>query len=83
MTLLDGELVVDEERDSGKHTYKFLAYDLMALNYSCKVHKPWKVCEVPFGLTLRPLCPLQLLHFNVTVCLNTLVIWETVQSSDA
>ena len=60
MTLLDGELIVDEERDTGKHTYKFLAYDLMALNYSCKVHKPWKVCSAPFRLALKLFCPLNL-----------------------
>lgn len=42
-TLLDGELVVDEETDSGKHFYQFLVYDIMAINCKPVVHLPWKV----------------------------------------
>lgn len=43
LTLLDGELIVDEDRDSGKHSYRYLAYDIMALNSSPLVDRPWKV----------------------------------------
>ena len=47
MTLLDGEMVVDEDRESGKHMYRYLAYDIMALNSEPLVHKPWKVSTLP------------------------------------
>ena len=46
-TLLDGELVVDEDRDSGKPRYRYLAYDIMALNDESVVHHPWKVFPSP------------------------------------
>lgn len=47
MTLLDGEMVVDEDRDSGKQMYRYLAYDIMALNSDSLVHKLWEVSELP------------------------------------
>lgn len=43
MTLLDGEMVVDEDIVAGTQKRRFLAYDLMALNSKSFVHKPWKV----------------------------------------
>ena len=46
MTLLDGELIVDEDRDSGKHTYRYLAYDAMAINGKSLVDRPWKVIQI-------------------------------------
>ena len=46
-TLLDGEMVVDEDRDSGKHMYRYLAYDVMAIDDKPVVDQPWKVCSVP------------------------------------
>ena len=54
LTLLDGEMVVDEEIESGERKRRFLAYDLMALNGShLKVGMemqpvmglPFKVCN--------------------------------------
>ena len=48
-TLLDGELIVDEDRDTGKHLYRYLAYDIMAINNKSVAHHPWKVrtlCEI-------------------------------------
>ncbi len=41
-TLLDGEMVVDEDLD-GKKFRRFLIYDLMAINRESLVEKPWKV----------------------------------------
>ena len=45
MTLLDGELIVDEDRETGKHTYRYLAYDAMAINGVSLVNRPWKVIQ--------------------------------------
>lgn len=41
-TLMDGELVVDEDKATGTRSVRFLAYDLMALNGRSLVHEPWK-----------------------------------------
>ena len=43
MTLLDGELIVDEDRETGKHAYRYLAYDAMAIDGKSMVDRPWKV----------------------------------------
>ncbi len=59
MTLLDGELIVSEDRDSGKQTYKYLAYDIMALACNSVVQKPWKVCALLRVLIPRLLDPLK------------------------
>ena len=48
LTLLDGELVVDEDRDSGKHMYRYLAYDMMSLNGQSQVDQPWRVGACSF-----------------------------------
>ena len=45
MTLLDGELIVDEDRETGKHKYRYLAYDAMAINGKSLVNRPWKVIQ--------------------------------------
>ena len=42
-TLLDGELVVDEDMKTGQRTRRFLAYDMMMLNGKPLVQKPFKV----------------------------------------
>ena len=42
-TLLDGELVVDEDMETGQSTRRFLAYDMMMLNGKPLVQKPFKV----------------------------------------
>lgn len=44
-TLLDGELVVDEDTETGQRTRRFLAYDMMMLNGKPLVQKPFKVCS--------------------------------------
>ena len=41
-TLLDGELVVDEDIETGQRTRRFLAYDMMMLNGTPLVQKPFK-----------------------------------------
>lgn len=40
-TILDGEMVVDEDLMTGNHTRRFLAYDLMALNGQNWMRFPW------------------------------------------
>jgi len=40
-TILDGEMVVDEDMVSGQRTRRFLAYDLVSLNGDNMVHLPW------------------------------------------
>jgi hypothetical protein len=47
MTLLDGEMVVDEDIVTGGHTRRYLAYDLMSLNSKSLVNRPWKVPSRP------------------------------------
>jgi mRNA-capping enzyme len=42
-TLLDGEMLVDEDLSSGAQTRRFLAYDCMAWNTKPLGHKPWQV----------------------------------------
>ena len=42
-TLLDGELVVDEDIESGRRTRRFLAYDMVMLNGKPLIQKPCKV----------------------------------------
>ena len=55
MTLLDGELIVDEDRETGKHTYRYLAYDAMAINGKSLVNRPWKVIQCSPGAgSLQP-----------------------------
>lgn len=41
-TILDGEMVVDEDLMTGNRTRRFLAYDLMALNGQNWMRFPWK-----------------------------------------
>ena len=48
-TILDGEMVVDDDLLSDKKARRFLAYDLMALNGRSVVHQPWKVRECWMG----------------------------------
>jgi mRNA-capping enzyme len=43
MTLLDGEMVVDEDMAAGTQHRRFLAYDLIALNGESLVRHPFKV----------------------------------------
>lgn len=43
LTLLDGEMLVDEDIAAGTQTRRFLAYDLVALNGKSCAQKPWKV----------------------------------------
>lgn len=49
-TLLDGEMVVDEDLE-GNQTRRFLIYDLVAVNRASLVQRPWKVrsCVVGVG----------------------------------
>ena len=54
MTLLDGELIVDEDRESGKHTYRYLAYDAMAIHGKSLVNRPWQVTQCSPGLGSLP-----------------------------
>ena len=42
MTLLDGEMLVDEDLATGATTRRFLAYDCIALGGRSLTHKPWK-----------------------------------------
>ena len=42
MTLLDGEMLVDEDLATGSQTRRFLAYDCIALGGHSLTHKPWK-----------------------------------------
>ena len=42
-TLLDGEMVVDEDIESGQRIRRYLAYDMMALNGVSLVQKPFGV----------------------------------------
>ena len=48
-TLMDGELVVDEDIETGQRTRRFLAYDMMMLNGKSLVQKPCKVNTVRPG----------------------------------
>ncbi|KAK9828737.1 hypothetical protein WJX72_001811 [[Myrmecia] bisecta] len=41
-TLLDGEMVVDDDLESGERKRRFLAYDIMMLNGKSLIHKPFK-----------------------------------------
>ncbi len=43
MTLLDGEMVVDEDNASGTCRRRYLAYDLMVLNQNVVAGRPFKV----------------------------------------
>ncbi len=49
---MDGELVVDEDIETGQRTRRFLAYDMMMLNGKPLVQKPCKVRTRP-GHTLQ------------------------------
>jgi mRNA capping enzyme, catalytic domain len=49
-TLLDGEMVVDEDIVTGVRTRRYLAYDLVALQGASLVLRPFKVGRV----SLRP-----------------------------
>lgn len=40
-TILDGEMVVDEDLVSGKRTRRFLAYDAMVINSTLVSQRPW------------------------------------------
>ncbi|BDA47945.1 mRNA-capping enzyme [Coccomyxa sp. Obi] len=42
LTLLDGEMLVDEDQVTEQRTRRFLAYDLIALNGTSLVHRPSK-----------------------------------------
>ncbi|KDD75262.1 mRNA capping enzyme [Helicosporidium sp. ATCC 50920] len=42
LTLLDGEMIVDEEMDTGRRQRRFLAYDLMHVAGHSLVKLPWK-----------------------------------------
>ena len=44
MTLLDGEMVVDEDLVADRQERRYLAYDLVLLQGSSVMHKPFKVC---------------------------------------
>lgn len=46
-TLLDGEMVVDEDMETGVMTRRFLAYDLMILNGKSVTHCPFRVMLTP------------------------------------
>lgn len=41
-TIIDGEMVVDEDLVSGKRTRRFLAYDAMVINGEIVTQHPWK-----------------------------------------
>ena len=41
-TILDGEMVVDEDLVTGKKTRRFLAYDAMVINGEVVTQQPWK-----------------------------------------
>lgn len=44
MTLLDGEMVVDEDAKTGTCRRRYLAYDLMVLNHNVVANRPFRVC---------------------------------------
>lgn len=48
-TILDGEMIVDDDLLSDRKQRRFLAYDLMALNGKSVVGLPWKVLGMGVG----------------------------------
>jgi hypothetical protein len=51
MTLLDGEMVVDEDVKTGTCRRRYLAYDMMVLNQKILADRPFKVCFTEAQLT--------------------------------
>jgi mRNA capping enzyme, catalytic domain len=47
MTLLDGEMVVDEDSKTGTCRRRYLAYDMMVLNQKVLADRPFRVCAGP------------------------------------
>lgn len=44
-TLLDGEMVVDDDIMTGQRKRRYLAYDMMVLNGNPITQLPFKVCQ--------------------------------------
>ena len=53
-TLLDGEMIVDEDKKSGKQQRRYLVYDMIMLEGEVLIRRPFKVM-VPLCLLRRPL----------------------------
>lgn len=72
MTLLDGEMVVDEDIVTGQRKRRYLAYDVMLLHGKSIIDLPFKVCQnkyIPASLLYNaiPISSMAVIHTHVAV----------------